>query len=96
MDGDEFLKVLGLLLLIVFICLISNTANNTSIGNSRREQGMILITDGFVYDAKTKIIYRETISGRSKHSYDKTFYSPYVSADGDFFQYIDGEWVELD
>ena len=96
MDGDDFLKIIGWILLIVFVCLISNTANNTSIGSSRREQGMILITDGFVYDAKTKIIYRETISGRSKHSYDKTFYSPYVSADGDFFQYIDGEWIELD
>jgi hypothetical protein len=96
MDRDEPIGVLILLLLIVFICLVSNTANNTSIGNSRREQGMVLITDGFVYDAKTKIIYRETISGKSKHSYDKTFYSPYISADGDFFQYIDGEWIELD
>ena len=96
MDEYDSLKVLGLILLIVFVCLISNTANNTSIGNSRREQGMILITDGFVYDAKTKIIYRETISGRGRHSYDKTFYSPYISADGDFFQYIDGEWIELD
>lgn len=84
----------AIVLLIVCI-LILEIGNDVSIENSRDTQNMVAIEEGFAYDRDTHIIYRETISGRSKYSSDKAFYSPYISADGNYYKYIGKEWVEM-
>lgn len=86
-----------LIIIIFILCIfIMNISNDNSIDNSRREQNMIPIEEGFAYDAETRIIYREYISGRSKYSYDKTSYSPYITENGNFVRYLKGEWVEME
>ena len=85
-----------LCIILIIICLIiSSISNESSIQNSREKQNMIPIEEGFAYDAETKIIYREYISGRSKYSYDTASYTPYLSKNGNYYQYIGREWVEL-
>lgn len=94
-DKNTFGVVICIILLL-FAMLVSNSANSNSIGNSRQEQRMVYIQEGFAYDMDTKIIYREYISGRSKYSYDKTSYAPYISKDGNYFKYVNGEWIEVE
>ena len=84
-----------LIILIVVLFFFCEIGNNASIENSREKQNMVSIEEGFAYDRDTRIIYRETISGRSKYSNDKAFYSPYLSADGNYYKYIAKEWVEM-
>lgn len=84
-----------LIVLIIVLSFFIEIENNISIENSREKQNMVSIEEGFAYDRDTRIIYRETISGRSKYSSDKAFYSPYLSADGNYYKYIAKEWVEM-
>lgn len=87
---------LSFYIIALIICfIVAGIMNSSSIDDSREKQNMISIEDGFAYDRDTKIIYRETISGRSKHSFDKTFYSPYISPDGNYYKYQGGKWVEI-
>ena len=84
-----------LIVLIIVLFFFTEIANDVSVENSREKQNMVSIEEGFAYDRDTRIIYRETISGRSKYSNDKAFYSPYLSADGNYYKYIAKEWVEM-
>lgn len=84
-----------LIVLIVALFFFCEISNNASIEYSREKQNMVSIEEGFAYDRDTRIIYRETISGRSRYSNDKAFYSPYLSADGNYYKYIAKEWVKM-
>ena len=84
-----------LIILMIILFFFIEIENDISIENSREKQNMVSIEEGFAYDRDTRIIYRETISGCSKYSSDKAFYSPYLSEDGNYYKYIAKEWVEI-
>jgi len=94
-SSSDGLPIWLCIVLIIVCLLVSSICNDSSIQSSRDKQNMIPIEDGFAYDAETKIIYREYISGRSKYSYDTASYTPYLSENGNYYKYIGREWVEM-
>ena len=94
-SNSDILPIWLCIILIIVCLLVSSACNDSSIQSSREKQNMIPIEEGFAYDAETKIIYREYISGRSKYSYDTTSYTPYFSENGNYYQYIEREWAEM-
>lgn len=82
-----------IILLVICIFLIA-IGNSCSINESREKQNMVPIEEGFAYDANTKIIYKEFFHGGGRTA-KTTSYTPYISENGNYYQYIGGEWVEI-
>lgn len=83
------------LLIAAVLFMISSCNNDVHVSSAREDANMVYIKEGYCYDADTKIIHRETITGRSKYSYDTTIYTPYVNENGNYCKYERGKWVEF-
>jgi hypothetical protein len=88
-------SLLGYIALLIVLCIIMSCCNSANVSSEREKANMVYIEDGYCYDSNTKIIYRETIIGQSKYSYDTPMYSPYVNENGNYCKYENGEWVEF-
>ena len=83
------------ILLAIVLFMISSCNNDAHVSSEREDANMVYIKEGYCYDADTKIIYRETITGRSKYSYDTPIYTPYINENGNYCKYEYGKWVEF-
>lgn len=81
--------------LIITLCIIMSCCNNDHIKSEREDANMVYIEEGYCYDADTRIIYRETIIGGGKYSYDSPVYSPYINENGNYCKYDHGQWIEF-
>lgn len=50
--------------------------------------------DFLAYDKDTKVIYYMFVS-RGINGYSYTYFAPYISENGNFCKYVDGEFVEI-
>ena len=82
-----------IILLVICFFLIA-ICDSCSINESREKQNMVPIEEGYAYDANTKIIYKESFHGGGRAA-KTTSYTPYISENGNYYQYIGGEWVEM-
>jgi hypothetical protein len=80
--------------IVLVICLLMPSCNNTHIASEREEANMIYIEEGYCYDVDTKIIYRETIVDGGRY-YDTPTYYPYINENGNYCKYENGKWVEF-
>lgn len=80
--------------IVLVICLLMPSCNNTHIASEREKANMIYIEEGYCYDANTKIIHRETIIDGGR-SYDNPTYYPYINENGNYCKYEYGEWIEI-
>lgn len=93
-NETNLLSFFAFLFLIVILVAITISLNDSSIQQSREEQNMIFLEDGFAYDVNTRIIYKEHIEKNGKYS-DTTSYTPHISENGNFYKYVGGKWIEL-
>ena len=80
--------------IVLVICLLTPSCNNTHIASEREEANMIYIEEGYCYDADTRIIHKEIIISGGKY-FDNPTYYPYVNENGNYCKYEHGEWVEV-
>ena len=94
-SDDSWGSLFGYIALIIVICLIMSCCNSAHVESEREDANMVYISEGYCYDADTKIIYRETIVDGYQYSYDTPIYSPYINENGNYCKYEHGEWVEF-
>ena len=86
-----------MIVVLLLACIIlAGCKNNNSSGNAEHDTlGHLLPCDGGVlyYDENTKIVYYVNSDTKGYAGYG--FMSPYISANGCFCRYIDGEIVEI-
>ena len=86
---------IGWCIILLVICFfLTIICDSCSINESREKQNMVPIEEGFAYDANTKIIYKESFHGGGRTA-KTTSYTPYISENGNYYQYIGREWVEM-
>lgn len=89
--GTFILKMIGLIILLLFLVNISDSC---SISDGRDDANMIYIEEGYCYDAETRFIYREIITGGGRAS-KKPTYTIYINENGNYCKYEYGKWVEF-
>ena len=94
-NDDSGMSILGYIALIVVMCFILTCCNSDHIKSEREDANMVYIEEGYCYDADTRIIYRETIIGGGRYSYDSPVYSPYINENGNYCKYEKGQWIEF-
>ena len=80
--------------IILFCCLLSPSCNNTHIASEREDANMIYIEEGYCYDAETRFIYREVMTGGGRAAVKPT-YTIYINENGNYCKYEYGKWVEF-
>ena len=74
--AKEYFKLIGVLVAVALaVAMLSECMQSLE----RNERNMVLIEDGYCYDADTKIIYMESDTGQHSMS---VAYSPYYDEEG--------------
>ena len=87
------LSIVSVLLFIIMVCAIAGCVRNARDNNSATTYQMksVSFKDRLVYDKETNIVYIQNPTG-SNGEYS---YTPYVSENGLFYEYINGEIREV-
>ena len=88
-------KMLLCILLVAALGMISSCSDDVHVSFEREEANMVYISEGYCYDANTKIIHREAIIDGGRSGYDTPTYTPYINEDGNYCKYEYGKWVEF-
>ena len=94
-DNDDLamsiVKMIGLVILLIFLV---NVCDSCSISEGRDNANMIYIQEGYCYDAETRFIYREIMTGGGRAA-KKPTYTIYINENGNYCKYEYGRWVEF-
>ena len=89
--GTYIFKMIGIVILLIFLV---NICDSCSISEGRNDANMIYIEEGYCYDAETRFIYREVMTGGGRAAVKPT-YTIYINENGNYCKYEYGKWVEF-